>query len=305
MPSATHPPESPFQVLAGRLAQMVILLYVAQLTWWAVSADILELLAIVPDDTAYYLQIARHAATGAGFTFDGLHPTNGYQPLWQWLLVPVFAVIRLGPEAMLRLVLVLQSLLLGGALLGLVRVLGRSVPGQVLLPGAVIHGFVVLVMGVDGMETALLATGLALLVTTALGGPGLPQRHARRPVDLGSPSRPGHAGQARLRLPRLFGGRVHRRSGIAGSARSRGSPAAAGAGGRRRQRRGAALPDRQRAGLRRCRADKRPPQELLPPPVSRRVGPAAADPAGAGAAGAGLDRGRARRARATPGATQG
>lgn len=41
------------------------------------------------DDGFYYLQIARHLASGAGSTFDGLHPTNGYHPLWLWILVPL------------------------------------------------------------------------------------------------------------------------------------------------------------------------------------------------------------------------
>ena len=41
------------------------------------------------DDAYYYLVIARNAASGQGFTADGLSPTNGFQPLWMWLLVPI------------------------------------------------------------------------------------------------------------------------------------------------------------------------------------------------------------------------
>ncbi|MFI5316514.1 MAG: hypothetical protein ACHQ6T_12500 [Myxococcota bacterium] len=41
------------------------------------------------DDAYYYLVIARNAASGRGFTADGLSPTNGFQPLWMWLLVPI------------------------------------------------------------------------------------------------------------------------------------------------------------------------------------------------------------------------
>jgi len=41
------------------------------------------------DDAYYYLAIARNAASGHGFTADGLSPTNGFQPLWMWLLVPL------------------------------------------------------------------------------------------------------------------------------------------------------------------------------------------------------------------------
>ena len=42
------------------------------------------------DDAYYYLGVSRNLAAGAGSTFDGINPTNGYHPLWCWLLVPVF-----------------------------------------------------------------------------------------------------------------------------------------------------------------------------------------------------------------------
>ncbi len=39
------------------------------------------------DDAFYYWMIARHVVAGNGFTFDGINPTNGFQPLWQWILL--------------------------------------------------------------------------------------------------------------------------------------------------------------------------------------------------------------------------
>ena len=42
------------------------------------------------DDGYYYLQIAWHISRGDGTTFDGINLTNGFHPLWQFLLVPVF-----------------------------------------------------------------------------------------------------------------------------------------------------------------------------------------------------------------------
>ncbi|MCK5923567.1 MAG: hypothetical protein KAG66_21710, partial [Methylococcales bacterium] len=50
-------------------------------------------------------------ANGHGSTFDGIHLTNGYQPLWQWVLVPIFTLFPNGGEAPLRLIVVLQALL--------------------------------------------------------------------------------------------------------------------------------------------------------------------------------------------------
>lgn len=47
---------------------------------------------IIADDAFYYFEISRNAARGEGFTFDGMYPTNGFHPLWAWLLTPLFAL---------------------------------------------------------------------------------------------------------------------------------------------------------------------------------------------------------------------
>ena len=54
------------------------------------------------DDAYYYLGVARHLAAGAGSTFDGLHATNGYHPLWCWMLVPLLRAVP-DPGAAVRL----------------------------------------------------------------------------------------------------------------------------------------------------------------------------------------------------------
>jgi hypothetical protein len=40
------------------------------------------------DDAFYYLNIAHHWMDGSGASFDGIHRTNGFQPLWQLCLLP-------------------------------------------------------------------------------------------------------------------------------------------------------------------------------------------------------------------------
>lgn len=52
-----------------------------------VSAPLEQTLAVVPDDAFYYFKIAQHIAARHGSTFDGVHPTNGYHPLWMLCLV--------------------------------------------------------------------------------------------------------------------------------------------------------------------------------------------------------------------------
>jgi hypothetical protein len=74
------------------------------------------------DDEFYYFQIARNVASGRGFTFDGLHATNGFQPLWLLVLVPVFALVP-GDVAPLRAVALLETVLVAAAAASVYRLL--------------------------------------------------------------------------------------------------------------------------------------------------------------------------------------
>lgn len=51
-------------------------------------------LSFYDDDFFYYLQIARNLATHGLSTFDGIHLTNGYHPLW---LLVITAIYKLAP----------------------------------------------------------------------------------------------------------------------------------------------------------------------------------------------------------------
>lgn len=44
------------------------------------------------DDACYYAAIAFNIANGNGATTDGIHTTNGFQPLWALMLIPVYAL---------------------------------------------------------------------------------------------------------------------------------------------------------------------------------------------------------------------
>ena len=50
--------------------------------------------AAYDDDAFYYFQIARNLATGHGSTFDGIHLTNGYHPLWLLLCTLLMTLSR-------------------------------------------------------------------------------------------------------------------------------------------------------------------------------------------------------------------
>ena len=57
--------------------------------------------ALMIDDGFYYHRIAQNLAIGEGSTFDGIHPTNGYHPLWLICLAAVAAVVRDATAALL------------------------------------------------------------------------------------------------------------------------------------------------------------------------------------------------------------
>ena len=153
---------------------------------------------VTVDDAFYYFTIGRNIADGAGSTFDGLHPTNGYHPLWMVVCVAAFGLGLDGTAAVLAL-LVLQLALWVAALGVLGDVLVRAVDGWPALAGrddeaaASRRGtallatlwFViganpyVLKLFVNGMETGVAALVGALLLSASVrhGGDVL-----RRPV---------------------------------------------------------------------------------------------------------------------------
>lgn len=129
-------------------------------------AFVLSLPALLPraalantfyDDAYYYFVIARHLIDTGSFTFDGLHATNGYQPLWLFAIVPLFAVFH-DIDAPVRAVVVLQALISGGTAYVIARTLtariGRA-PAGIAAATVVALPTLHLVVA-SGMESALL-----------------------------------------------------------------------------------------------------------------------------------------------------
>lgn len=75
---------------------------------WGIAAAGLAEQRLLSDDAYYYFEIARNVALGQGVTFDSLAPTNGFHPLWTWLLVPVFALFPEHPWLPIRVALCLS-----------------------------------------------------------------------------------------------------------------------------------------------------------------------------------------------------
>lgn len=67
----------------------VALLLLAAPPGWSIGT-------LVGDDAGYYFAIARNATLGYGFSFDRIHSTNGFNPLFPWLLIPLYHLLPSG-----------------------------------------------------------------------------------------------------------------------------------------------------------------------------------------------------------------
>lgn len=115
----------------------LLVAYALFFLWQALALDASSLVNGVLDDSFYYLQVARHLAAGHGSTFDGVEPTNGYHPLWLWMLVPIQRVVP-DPIASMRAALLLSGALGLASLVMIGRILtrvgaGRAVPIALLV----------------------------------------------------------------------------------------------------------------------------------------------------------------------------
>jgi hypothetical protein len=117
---------------------------------------------LLQDDAYYYFGVARHLSAGHGFTFDGLHPTNGFHPLWLGLCTAIWSLVP-GEVLPLRVASLVEAALLGAAAAGIVGGLGKRVGLAAACAGALwlaaAPGSVTVLR--SGMESAVLA---ALLV---------------------------------------------------------------------------------------------------------------------------------------------
>ena len=122
----------------------------------------------IPDDTYYTLTIARALAHGLGPTSDGVHLTNGFQPLIAFLMVPVFWFTS-DPDHGLRAVLLLLAVVDGALAFALgeaARLMARRSPSAAAMMSTAIWAAssVAVFCALGGLETSLSLLVSALLV---------------------------------------------------------------------------------------------------------------------------------------------
>lgn len=145
-----------FPVLSRRVTWALVVL--AGATRLAVAlADHRSLIAndVYPDDAFYYLRIAANTVAGRGLTFDGLAPTNGFQPLYFILLLPIVAL----SHGSLVFPIHASGVLLAVWAAGTAAVL-RALLSRLAGPGVALFGLLLwavcpyfILMSVNGLET--------------------------------------------------------------------------------------------------------------------------------------------------------
>jgi hypothetical protein len=121
----------------------------------------------IRDDAYYYFKVAQNISEGHGSTFDGIHPTNGYHPLWMLVCIPVFALARFDLILPLRVLLVLMSGLSLATAILLYRLLGASLSPAAGAIAALYWSFNYYNQGVfyeTGLESGLALFFLVLLL---------------------------------------------------------------------------------------------------------------------------------------------
>jgi hypothetical protein len=118
------------------------------------------------DDGFYAFKIAKNIAEGNGATFDGIHPTTGFQPLYVLLLVPAFALSGSNLVAPIYIALSLLSVFTCLTAYLIYRIAKRYVAWQASLAAALIWAFspIVTKQGANGLETALASFMIAAAV---------------------------------------------------------------------------------------------------------------------------------------------
>jgi len=134
-----------------------------------------SILTLAVDDSYFVLNIARHAARGEGFTFDGLHPTNGFHPLWGVLAVPFAWLFGDSTDAYVRVVLAAQVIAVGWGVYAIAGATGRRNPRMLAACAVPFCTFYFTKIFVNGLESALQFAAIAGVIAL-VSGRGLRRR---------------------------------------------------------------------------------------------------------------------------------
>jgi len=124
-------------------------------------------LDIYQDDAFYYFKIAQNIVRGRGLTFDGVTATNGFQPLYLILLLPIMSAAGtdlIAPIHASAILLAAVAVLTGLLIFRLTQRLAGPIPALVALAVWAASPYFT-ALGINGLET-----GLAMLFAVAALG---------------------------------------------------------------------------------------------------------------------------------------
>ncbi|MBN1164296.1 MAG: hypothetical protein JXB45_06940 [Candidatus Krumholzibacteriota bacterium] len=148
----------------GRILYFIFFLVLLYFLCFFSRSEITRLISLIPDDSSYFFEIAENAAGGNGLSCDGIHITNGFQPLWLYILIPIFLIYSGPPEIILRIILILQVSLLFLSSLIIYSTHSDFFSRKIAFFNGIIFIIIVFVPALNGMESALLIFMLTALL---------------------------------------------------------------------------------------------------------------------------------------------
>jgi hypothetical protein len=155
---------------------LAVFLATAYVPWWSWrSLGVEAPFRYFAADAFYYLAIAKNSFGKAFYTYDGAHPTNGFNPLWEYYLSAAFASFPADQERQLLFSFASSALLTSSGVAFFAVALVTIVRRPVLVLVACVPGFYYLLFAmfdqhfaatwsfVNGMESALSVFGFGLL----------------------------------------------------------------------------------------------------------------------------------------------
>jgi hypothetical protein len=157
----------------ARLTAAVLAMWAPFLAYGLLAGDA-RLVRFFPDDAFYYLQPAAAMAASGRPTFDGVHLTNGFQPL-NFLLVTAIAAVT-GKARLLAATFLVHTALVWAALWCLARawlLRERDGAGAAAIAVAALPPVTLFLWLSAGTEAAVVVVAVAVLAVTWAGeGPG-------------------------------------------------------------------------------------------------------------------------------------
>jgi hypothetical protein len=121
----------------------------------------------IRDDAYYYFKVAQNLSEGHGSTFDGIHITNGYHPLWLLISIPIFALARFDLILPLRVLAILIGTLQVATAVLLYRLIRRVISEHAAILAAcywAFNSYILVFLYKTGVESSIALFLLVLML---------------------------------------------------------------------------------------------------------------------------------------------